>query len=208
MAPSSPIELIIFDLDDVLGHLDRDKRLSILSAVTGKPAQFLHERIWASDFESSAERGAYATGDEYLAEFNRRTGCELTREQWIRARREATTLDREVLQIAKEVSKRHCIALLTNNGSLLRESLGQILPEVERLFGSRAHASFEFNARKPEAAVFERLLARYAVEPSRAVFIDDSAEYLAGARHVGLNGIQFTSASSLRNSLAALGVLP
>ena len=203
----SPIELVIFDMDDVLGHLDRDKRLSILSAVTGKPAQFLHERIWASDFEPSAERGAYPSGEEYLAEFNRRTGCELTREQWIQARRDATTLDHDVLRVATQVSKRHCIALLTNNGSLLRESLGQILPEVERLFGARAHASFEFNARKPEPAVFERLLARYAVEPSRALFIDDSPEYLAGARHAGLNAIQFTTATTLRNSLAALGVL-
>ena len=204
----SPIELVIFDMDDVLGHLDRDKRLSILSSITGKPTQLLHERIWASDFEPAAERGAYASGDEYLAEFNRRIEGQVTRAQWIRARRDATTLDREVLQIAREVSRRHCIALLTNNGSLLRESLGEILPEVANLFGARAHATFEFHARKPEPAVFERLLARYAVQPSRAVFIDDTAEYIAGASSVGLNCIPFTAAAKLRQSLTALGVLP
>lgn len=201
-----PIELVIFDMDDVLGHLDLEKRLALLSVATGKPAAFLHERIWASDFETSAERGSYPTGEEYLAEFNRRTDCRLTREQWVHARRAAMTLSPDVLQIAREVGERRPIAVLTNNGSLLRESIGDILPEVAALFGERLHASYEFRARKPEPAVFEGLLARYSLWPSQALFIDDNPSYVEGALGVGMKAIRFTNATTLRNLLTEIGV--
>jgi putative hydrolase of the HAD superfamily len=201
-----PIDLIIFDMDDVLASLDRAKRLDILASVTGKSAAFLHERIWASDFEPAAECGAFATGAEYLAEFNRRTDCEVTREQWVRARSEASSLDRQVLAIAEQLSRTHRICLLTNNGSLLREALPEILPDVARVFGARAHASFEFNARKPQREVFERLLTRYGVKPQRAVFIDDMPEYIQGASALGIHGIPFKGAVALRSSLTAIGL--
>jgi HAD superfamily hydrolase (TIGR01509 family) len=202
---SAAFDLVIFDMDDVLGHLDRQTRLSLLSAATGKSAEFLHERIWASDFEPAAECGAYATGDEYLAELNRRIDSQLTRAEWIHARRAATTLNRSVLTIAATVSDQCEIAMLTNNGALLRESLGEILPEVESLFGSRAHASFEFKARKPTPLVFQRLLARYRVPAQRAIFIDDYIEFVDGARNVGLNAIHFAHADQLGHELRAYG---
>jgi putative hydrolase of the HAD superfamily len=205
-APPLPIDLIIFDMDDVLATLDRVKRLDILASLTGKSPAFLHERIWASDFESAAECGAFATGAEYLAELNRRIGCKLTREQWIRARREASSLDRDVLAIAERLAGAHHICLLTNNGSLLREALPEILPDVARVFGARAHASFEFNARKPQREVFERLLARYGVAPQRALFIDDMPEYIEGASALGIRGIPFKGATALRASLTAIGL--
>jgi putative hydrolase of the HAD superfamily len=95
--------------------------------------------------------------------------------------------------------------MLTNNGSLLRESLGEILPDVEHLFGSRAHASFEFKARKPTPLVFQRILSRYSVPASRAIFIDDYDEFVNGARNAGLSGIHFTDADQLSGELHALG---
>lgn len=200
------IELVVFDMDDVLARLDRARRLEILSGMTGRDAVFLHAAIWASDFEPSAEAGAYATGESYLAEFNRRAESSLSREQWVRARRDATTLDTETLRIARALRDECGIAVLTNNGSLLLESLPEILPEVHRVFGARAHASFQFNARKPEREVFERLLARYGVPASQSVFIDDDEDYVTGARRVGMQGIRYTGPVDLVRSLRELGL--
>jgi glucose-1-phosphatase len=201
------IDLVVFDMDDVLAHLNREHRLALLSSMTGKSPAFLYERIWASDFENAAERGAYPTGAEYLAEFNRRIDGNLTRAQWMHARGEAMTVNRDVLELAVRVQRRTPIAMLTNNGSLLLESLPDIFPDAHRLFGERAHASFQFGARKPEAAVFERLLARYSVPPERALFIDDHLDFVGGSRAVGMQAIQYTSPVDLRGRLAALGVL-
>ena len=200
------IDLVVFDLDGVLARLDRGRRLTLLAEMTGKDPGFLDAAVWASDFERRAEAGAYPSGGEYLAEFNRRIGATLRRDEWVRARRDAMTVDREVLRIA-EALRDHCaIAMLTNNGALLHETLAEILPAVHRVFGERAHASFQFNARKPERAVFERLLSRYGVAPSQAAFIDDYEEFVDGARQVGMHGIRFTGAVALRAELERLGL--
>jgi FMN phosphatase YigB (HAD superfamily) len=200
------LDLVIFDLDDVLAHLDRERRLQILAKMTRRSPAFLHERIWASDFETRAEAGEFATGAEYLAEFNRRIACNVTRAQWVEARRDAMTLRGEVLAIAEAVQRQVPIALLTNNGSLLREALPEIVPDVARIFGDRAHASYEFRARKPRPAVFERLLARYCVAPARSLFIDDSEDYVLGAQSVELNTIRFVGSRELRSALKEYGV--
>ena len=200
------IELVVFDMDGVLADLDRARRLELLAEMTGRTPAFLKAAIWDSDFEPGAERGSCATGDEYLAEWNWRTKCQLTRAQWVRARREAMTVRPETLRIA-EAARSHCgIAMLTNNGPLLYEALSEILPDVFRIFGSRAHASFQFGAAKPEPQVFERLARRYGVDPARAVVVDDDPAYVAGARAAGLRGIDYSGPPELRRRLLALGL--
>jgi glucose-1-phosphatase len=176
------IDMVVFDLDGVLAHLDRTRRLALLAEMTGKDAAFLHAVIWGSDFEANAEAGAYPTGAEYLAELNRRIDVSLRREQWVRARRDSMVVDPGTLEIARELRDLCGIAVLTNNGSLLHESLAEIVPDVHCVFGDRAHASFQFGARKPQVAVFERLLQCHGVSAARAAFVDDCPAFVTGAR--------------------------
>jgi FMN phosphatase YigB (HAD superfamily) len=197
-------DLIVFDMDGVLAHLDYAKRLATLSAYSGKSAVFIHDAIYGSDFERQAEAGAYATGKEYLAEYNRRLGIQLTREQWIAARKEAMTPIFATFEIARRLKRTFPLATLTNNGSLLKESIAQILSPAAELFGESFHASYEFGARKPEPLVFERIAERYGVEPSRVLFIDDTEEYIEGARSARLQTIHFASPDQLAGQLREL----
>jgi putative hydrolase of the HAD superfamily len=199
------IDLVIFDLDDVLARLDRGRRLLWLAGATGKPPEHFNATIWHSDFEPAAEAGAYPTGAEYLAEFNRRSGCRLTRAQWVEARRQAMTVIPGTLAIARELGRRVRLALLTNNGALLKESLPELVPEVCAVFGDGCHASFEFQARKPEPQVYERIVKRFGVEPDRALMIDDAPMNVQGARAAGLQGLRFRGPVRLRAGLAAFG---
>ena len=199
------IDLVIFDLDDVLASLDRPRRLRWLSDLTGRPPEHFNATIWHSQFEPDAEAGAYPTGAEYLAEFNRRSGCSLTREQWVEARRQAMTLIPGTLAIARDLRRRVRIALLTNNGSLLRESLAELVPEVWALFGDACHASCEFQARKPDPEVYERIVARWGVAPERALMIDDEPRNVQGARDAGLQALRFQGPERLKADLAAFG---
>ena len=198
------IDLAIFDLDDVLAALDRPRRLRWLAAATGKAPEHFDATVWRSDFEPSAEAGAFPTGAEYLAEFNRRSGCALTREQWIEARKQAMTLDPETLAVARDLRARCRIALLTNNGALLRESLPELVPEVCAVFGDACHASYEFRARKPDPEVYRRLAARHGTDPARALMIDDEPRNVQGALDAGLQALRFQGAARLREDLAAL----
>lgn len=59
---------------------------------------------------------------------------------------------------------------------------------------------------KPDPAIFHRLLTRYAITPSRAVFIDDSPRNVAVASAVGFRALRFMDADRLRQDLIALGL--
>lgn len=202
-----PFDLIIFDLDETLVDFVPARRLEFLAALTGLPQERIHASIWGSDFERAAEQGAYATGAEYLAGFNQRLGVELTRDQWIAARRAAMRVRPDVIAVVAELRPRFELALLTNNGALLRESLPVLAPEVCATI-DRLHASCDFGARKPDPEVFSRLVARYGVAPGRALFVDDHDEFVAGARAAGLATIHFRSVGQLRESLRSLGCVP
>jgi 2-haloacid dehalogenase len=59
---------------------------------------------------------------------------------------------------------------------------------------------------KPDPAIFHRLLTRFDITPSRAVYIDDSPRNVAVAADMGLHALRFVDAHRLRQELIALGV--
>ncbi|MBL8264736.1 HAD family hydrolase [Steroidobacter sp.] len=198
------IRLVVFDFDGVLIDFDPQLRSSYLERLTGKRGEDIHAATWGSEFERDAERGAYTTGDAYLAAFNERLGFELSRAQWIEARRAAMRLRPDMVEYARSLSERVPLALLTNNGALLREALPELVPEVCAVFTKNLHASYEFRARKPDVAVFTRLLKHCLVPAHQAVFIDDDRQFIQGAISAGMHGIHFQSLPTLRATLEPL----
>ena len=67
--------------------------------------------------------------------------------------------------------------------------------------------SGEVGLTKPDPAVYTLLCDRHGVRPQNAVFVDDSLVNVEGARAVGMAGVHFHDAATLRAQLAALGVL-
>jgi len=61
---------------------------------------------------------------------------------------------------------------------------------------------------KPDPAIFRLLVARYGLDPSRTLFIDDNPRNVEAAAREGLRAIRFTDADRLRRDLAGLGLLP
>jgi len=61
---------------------------------------------------------------------------------------------------------------------------------------------------KPDPKLYETLLERYDIDPSRAVFIDDNKVNVEAAEALGIHGIHFHSPKQLRAELIALGFLP
>jgi glucose-1-phosphatase len=205
--PPASAHCVIFDMDGVLAQLDRARRLEFLAAKLALSADDLQRRIWDSDFEMSAEAGAFPSGEQYLAEFNRRLDRNLSRADWIEARRIAMSVNSRTVELARYVSQRCRIAMLTNNGWLLKESLPLLVPEIVAVFGPHAHASCEFGARKPQPEVFERILERYGLEPAASVFIDDEPANVAAAGLLGMTAIHYTDAVALEQRLLEIGLL-
>ena len=60
---------------------------------------------------------------------------------------------------------------------------------------------------KPDPEIYRLLIERYAIDPRRAVFIDDVAVNAEAARAFGIRDIHFTSPHALREELMEVGLL-
>ena len=60
---------------------------------------------------------------------------------------------------------------------------------------------------KPDPRIYQLLLARFAIDPHRAVYIDDVAANIEGTRPFGIHGIHFITPDALREELVRLALL-
>ena len=65
--------------------------------------------------------------------------------------------------------------------------------------------SCELNIVKPEAAIYEHTLAAVGVQPEEALFIDDRAENIEGAKKAGLHALLFRDEGTLQADLQQAG---
>lgn len=88
----------------------------------------------------------------------------------------------------------------------------ETFPHAERRFGILRRfqgvlVSGAESLAKPDPAIFGLALSRFDLTAAETVFIDDSPANVAAAESVGLIGLHFTDAATLRNDLEALGLL-
>lgn len=79
-------------------------------------------------------------------------------------------------------------------------------PVIGRLDG--VVVSGEEGLAKPDPAIFELTARRFALDPARTVFVDDSPANVRAAHALGYLAILFTDAGTLRRTLVELGALP
>jgi HAD superfamily hydrolase (TIGR01509 family) len=202
------IEIAIFDLDDVLCGYDLGRRLRVLSQISGKIPRDIRAALWDSGFEDDADSGRYQTAQEYLAEFGRRLGHPISREQWIEARRVSIAPWPSMLALIREVAAHRRVALFTNNGPLMKDGIGEIFPEAAEIFGDACYFSYEFRTKKPDPESYRRLVAQLGLEPAAAWFTDDKRSNVDGARIAGLHTHHFVSEAQLRQELRENQLIP
>lgn len=61
---------------------------------------------------------------------------------------------------------------------------------------------------KPDRAIYELMCTRFGLDPSRAVFIDDSRINVEAAQKFGLHGLHFTNAGKLQDDLRSFTLHP
>ena len=200
---SSPIRAILFDVGGVLvrtfdlsGRQAWEQRL-------GLPPGGAEAVVLNSEMGHRAQRGEIgnetlwvwvgqrlALGDE-LAAF---------RDDFWRGDR----VDESLVALIRRLRPRYQTAVISNATDALRTTLQSygLLNEFDLVVGSAYEGIM-----KPQAAIYERALARLGRSASEAVFIDDAPANIAGATAVGLHTIHFTPATDLAGELRRLGVL-
>lgn len=201
--PRPPVRLVIFDMDDVLLRYDVEARRAAMGALAGLTAADVERLVWTSGIEDDSDIGRL-TPDAYLAAIAAALGVPFGREEWLRTRALAMTLDPEAVYLADKVRETTRVALLTNNGRIMKEHFDALVPELRALFGPAMHVAADFATKKPDPSIYRSVAALHGVEPAQAVMIDDKPANVAGARAAGLRAHHFEGAEGLAAFLREL----
>lgn len=66
--------------------------------------------------------------------------------------------------------------------------------------------SFELGERKPDEAIYKKVLAKGGAAPASCLFFDDRKENVLGAKRAGIEGRLFEGSAGLKRDLAAAGL--
>jgi 2-haloacid dehalogenase len=113
----------------------------------------------------------------------------------------------ETVQILKDLkeSRKYKLYALTNWQAGLFD-IALVRYDFLHWFDGRV-VSGEEKTRKPFAEFYQRLLDRYEVDPSHAIFIDDNPRNVKAAEEMGIKSIAYRSPGQLRDQLNELGIL-
>jgi 2-haloacid dehalogenase len=110
------------------------------------------------------------------------------------------------VEILRELKQRDLkLYALTNwSAELFKHALAEY--DFLHWFDGRV-VSGEEGVNKPDKEIYRILVNRFSINPSCAVFIDDKDYNVHAAKEIGMHGIVFTTAGSLKNHLNQLGLL-
>ena len=202
-----PIRLVIFDMDNVLYGYDHAYRLNALAAMTGKPAEEIDAVVFKGPEEKAAEAGTPRTAAEYLSQYQRLLGYPISRETWVKIRRDIMTEWPDMLSHVEAIKQNHEVVLLTNNGMMLKDALYEVAPALEPIFGDRGQASAEFGLRTPDPDIYLTVCKKYGFQPEETLFVDDRIDNVEGARKAGLIAYQFTTEPAFASYIRTLGLI-
>ncbi|MEE3069811.1 MAG: HAD family phosphatase, partial [Pseudomonadota bacterium] len=92
------VDLVLFDMDDVLCVSDKQHRCAYLADLTGTTAQRVWAAIWGSGIDAAADAGTIST-TTYLREVALQLRVPFSADQWLEARKSSMTPTPEVLDL-------------------------------------------------------------------------------------------------------------
>lgn len=141
--------------------------------------------------------------NEFLAILSNLTGQ--AAEEIFEEMEAGATIDYDVLSLIEKLQKHYKIGLLSNAPKgLLRGLLKE--HDLEKYFHEIVISS-EVGLIKPNAEIFDHMLAQMGIRPHEALFIDDNQKNIDGAKGVGITGILYTDISKLKADLTVLGAI-
>ena len=200
------IETIIFDLGNVLIKWDPKLVYRTIFKTEAAVDKFLNE-ICTHEWNEQQDAGrSIAEANQILIEKHPlyQPEIEAYYDRWTEMLNGAIEETVEILEELKESRKYHLYAL--TNWS--EETFPEALKRFEFLqYFKEILVSGKEGMKKPSAEIYELALNRFGIDPTTAIFIDDSEKNIKGAEAVGIQSFHFTSPKKLRADLTKLGLL-
>lgn len=198
-----PDRVVLFDFGEVISLEPSAEARAALVRLAGVPAEPFWAAYWA--LRDDLDRGVLST-TEYWTAIAERTGAD-----WPTARLQELyvadftswiAVNPRVLELIDELSRGGTrLALLSNAGFDYGDHFR--FSPLGRYF-ERIFVSAEMGRLKPEADIYEAVVADLGMDATQVVFIDNREVNIDGARAVGMTGHVFRGADGLRAFLEEL----
>lgn len=197
---ATPIKAVVFDFGGVLYTYNYRQSLQHFAAYLGISLEKA-EAAWESRI-AEFERGEISES-AYWTAFREAGGVTQTdselHEMFVGMFRPMP----ETLKIVRQLEGRYLVGMLSNSCEWEQDM--QRWLDLRQGFDF-VMMSYELGARKPEPAIFAKLIERCEMRPEEIVFIDDTPSYGEAVRASGIHFIHFRSAGQLREDLHMLQV--
>lgn len=206
------IDNIVFDLGGVVLDIERDRCVEQLQKLGIAEADALLDAYRQQGIFLALEEGKISAAQFYDELRKMATSHEITDEQMERSFTAfivGLPLRRlEAIRMLRRMGKRTFV--LSNTNPIMYNSV------IDRLFRQEGLAindyfdgiiaSFAEGVCKPAPEIFEILLRRYALEPSRTLFIDDSKVNIEAGERCGIRGLHLSENTDFIEALGLDGL--
>jgi len=200
------LRAVVFDYGMVLSGPPHPRAHEELRRITGL-SQEAFERLYWTD-RLAYDRGDL-TGLAFWRKFVSDAGLGLSDHEITQLNhwdaRMWSTVNQETLAWHKQL-KEHGLrtGILSNMGDSVLEVILEKFAWIEDF--DVLIWSYQHGMVKPDRAIYELLLDRLGAAPEETLFLDDKLENIEGARHLGIQGLQFSTVDQLRQDLISSGM--
>jgi putative hydrolase of the HAD superfamily len=187
------VKNLIFDLGGVIIDLSIDHTIQAFSAISGIEKEKVNFLYTSSPGFEDYEKGLM--GDDEFRDYVRavysvNSSAEEIDSCWTAMLR---GLSVKKLQLLLKLKDKYRVYLLSNTNSIHIDFINEtMLPSVVQSASSldayfhRAYYSHIMKKRKPNADIFEQVLAENELVPAQTLFLDDNIDNLEGANQLGI----------------------
>lgn len=191
------IDTIIFDLGMVVINLDMEATTNELKRIFGSEYDSLMASLNQDGFFNLYETGKISTETftTTLAEKSKgKANIEDIAKAWNAMLLDIPPIRFDILKWAKANYRTYC---LSNTNELHINWINDMLKKEFDLqdlspYFHHVYLSHEMQQRKPDVEIFETLIQNHQLNPSKTLFIDDTAGHLEGANQAGINTYHLT----------------
>ena len=195
------IDLVAFDLGNVLCTVDEISAAKNLAAKNNQEWEYVHEIVFGQDPNNALHRGEI-TFNDYARDAIKTLKLDMSITELTEIYNSVIAPSTNMFPLVSQISKTYRIALASNTSEPHWKYAQKFLPFSSLL--NPVIVSYLAGALKPEKAFYDKLLNESGLPADRILFIDDLETNVEGARKVGIIGLQFSTLENLETILSSL----
>ena len=201
---SSPIEVIFFDLGNVILPFNNYQIAEKLCRFSQKEEFQEPGKVFSYLFD--LQEGVINPFDmgkvspqEFFQSVRNHLGLSISFEQFVPIWTDIFVEDQEVSEIIRSLKGKWRLGLLSNTDPLHFSYILSKFPIMSTF--EKFILSYEVGFKKPDVRIFQKAIEWASVEPQKILFIDDTKGHVEAALSLGIKGIHFISAQQLKKEL-------